>query len=329
MALANEYEKLLRYLEKQEPKKSASSTPKQDPKPELSKKEIASQNTKKLLEEATIDEFADLPTVHINKGNQSKSFDVIKFESLMRSKLIEEYKTRQSYERPYISVSELYVCLRQNYYVRKRYQVDIKSQFHFAYLYMIQKVGNVLHEIFQDLYNFDEVEKSVVSEKFKVKGRLDAVKGNVIYEIKSIDPSKFKGTYIKEHLFQGIIYAYILKTEYDYDIDNVTIVYVLRDLKTIQAFDVKIDMKLAESFLARAPILLSALEANTVPEPIGATKDQCRWCPYKKFCEDDGYSKLIPPYKKTKQKKKPPPTQPQEEKPKQIKKKAPEAKFLL
>jgi CRISPR/Cas system-associated exonuclease Cas4 (RecB family) len=195
---------------------------------------------------------------------------------------------------------------------------------------MIQKVGNVLHEIFQDLYNFDEVEKSVVSEKFKVKGRLDAVKGNVIYEIKSIDPKKFKGTYIKEHLFQGIIYGYILKTEYDYDIDNVTIIYVLRDLKTVQAFDIKIDMNLAESFLARAPILLSALESNSVPETIGATKDQCTWCPYKKFCEDDGYSKIIPPFKKTtqKQKKEPSSKQPNKEREKD-KRKPPEAKFLL
>ena len=133
MELVNEYEKLLRYLENQEPKKSTSRTSKiEKSNPQLTKKELASQNTKKLLEEATIDDFADLPTVHINKGNQSKSFDVMKFETLMRSKLIEEYKTRQSYEKPYISVSELYVCLRQNYYVRKRYQVDIKSQFRFA-----------------------------------------------------------------------------------------------------------------------------------------------------------------------------------------------------
>ncbi len=94
MALANEYEKLLRYLEKQEPRKGASNTsPSAKPKKEPTKKELASQNTKKLLEEATIDDFTDLPTVHINKGNQSKSFDVIKFENLMRSKLIEEYKT--------------------------------------------------------------------------------------------------------------------------------------------------------------------------------------------------------------------------------------------
>ncbi len=328
MALANEYEKLLRYLEKQEPRKGASNTsPSAKPKKEPTKKELASQNTKKLLEEATIDDFTDLPTVHINKGNQSKSFDVIKFENLMRSKLIEEYKTRQSYERPYISVSELYVCLRQNYYVRKRYQVDVKSQYRFAYLYLIQKVGNLLHEIFQDLYNFDEVEKSVVSEKFKVKGRLDAIKGKVIYEIKSIDPPKFKGTYFKEHLFQGIIYAYILKTEYDYEIDNLTIIYVLRDLKTIQAFDIEIDMKLAESFLARGPILLSALDENVVPEVIGATKDQCNWCPYKRFCEDDGFNKITPPYKKKAQKKKK--VEVKKIVQEQPKKKVPEAKFLL
>lgn len=328
MALANEYEKLLRYLENQDSPKSASGSPKKKvEKNPLSKKELASENTKKLLEESTIDDFADLPTVHINKGNQSKSFDVIKFESLMRSKLIEEYKTRQSYERPYISVSELYVCLRQNYYVRKRYQTDIKSQFRFSYLYMIQKVGNLIHEIFQDLYNFDEVEKSVVSEKFKVKGRLDAVKGKVIYEIKSIDPAKFKGTYTKEHLFQGIIYAYILITEYDYTIDNLTIIYVLKDFKTIRAFDVEIDMKLAESFLARAPILLSALESNVVPEPIGATKDQCKWCPYKKFCEKDGFNKVTPPYKKKAQKKQM--VEPKKQEKKEPPQKAPEAKFLL
>jgi len=327
MALANEYEKLLRYLEKQEPQKVASRTPKPEkPKKELTKKELASENTKKLLEEATIDDFADLPTVHINKGNQSKSFDVIKFESMMRSKLVEEYKTRQSYERPYISVSELYVCLRQNYYVRKRYQSDIKSQFRFAYLYLIQKVGNVLHEIFQDLYNFDEVEKTIVSEKFKVKGRLDAIKGKVLYEIKSIDASKFKGVYIKEHLFQGVIYAYILITEYDYEIDNITIVYVLRDLKTIQAFDIELDMNLAESFLTRGPILLSALEENVVPETIGATKEQCRWCPYKRFCEDDGFNKITPPYKKKPPKKK---VVKKEVVKKDVQKKAPEAKFLL
>ncbi len=315
MALANEYEKLLRYLENQDPKRAVPTSKPKVKKAKPTKKDIVSQNTKKMLEEATIDDFIDLPHVHIRKTHQSKSFDIDKFESMMRSKLIEEYKTRQSYERPYIAVSELYVCLRQNYYVRKRYQIDIKSQFQFAYLYMIQKVGNVIHALFQDLYNFTEVEKSVVSEKFKVKGRLDAIKGNTLYEIKSIDPAKFKGTYIREHVFQGLIYAYILITEYAYDIENITIIYVLRNLKTIQAFDIKIDMKLAESFLTRAPILLSALDQSIVPEPIGANKDQCKWCPYKSYCENDGFKNLTLPFMQKEKKK---------EKPKVT-----EAKFLL
>jgi len=326
MALANEYESLLRYLENQEPKKSAAPAPKKKPVKEPTKEELASENTKKLLQEATIDDFIDLPSVHINKKTHSKAFDVAKFEAMMRSKLIEEYKTRQSYERPYISVSELYVCLRQNYYVRKRYQVDIKSQFRFAYLYLIQKVGNLIHEVFQELYNFSEVEKSVVSEKYKVKGRLDAIKGKTIYEIKSIDPSKYKGSYIKEHLFQGIIYAYILTTEYDYEIDTLTIIYVLRDLKTVYAFDIDIDMKLAESFLMRAPILLSALDQNQIPEPIGANEDQCKWCPYKSYCEDDGFNKIPPPFLKKKKKKK---ITQKETTPVKEDKKVSEAKFLL
>jgi len=314
MALANEYEKLLRYLDNQETKGAIPAPKIKKSKPQT-KKEIVSENTKKLLEEATIDDYIDLPHVHVRKTHQSSKFDINKFESMMRSKLIEEYKTRQSYERPYISVSELYVCLRQNYYVRKRYQVDVKGQFKFAYLYLIQKVGNVIHELFQDLYNFTEVEKSVVSEKFKVKGRLDALEGKTLYEIKSIDPTKFKGTYLKEHVYQGLIYAYILITEYGYDIENITIIYVLRDLKTVQAFDIKVDLKAAESFLTRAPILLSALEQSIIPDPIGANKDQCKWCPYKSFCENDGFDKLAPPYMKKERKKESP--------------KIKEAKFLL
>lgn len=303
MALANEYEKLLRYLENQ---KSATSSPqktKVERKQEIHKAKT-SVNTKKLLEEATIDEYSDIPHTHAPTEKGSDGFSVLEFESIMRSKLIEEYKTSRTYERPYISCSELYNCLRQSYYVRKKYQIDISSQFKFSYLYLIQKVGNTIHEIFQNLYNFSEVEKTVVSERFKVKGRVDALKASHLYEIKSIDPSKFNGKFVKEHYFQGLVYAYILITEYDYKIDKITIIYVLRDLKSVRAFDLDVDLKLAEKFLQRAPILLTALEANKPPECIGATADSCRWCPYKEFCEKDSYVKIVPPFlKKTVNKK--------------------------
>jgi len=301
--VSNEYEKLLRYLENE---KTATGPvkPKTERKQEI-KKAKASVNTKKLLEESTIEDFSDIPHTHAKTEKGSDGFSVLEFESMMRSKLIEEHKTSQSYERPYISVSELYHCLRQSYYARKRYQIDITSQFKFSYLYLIQKVGNVIHEIFQNLYNFSEVEKTVVSEKFKVKGRVDAIKGTHLYEIKSIDPGKFKGNFIKEHLFQGLVYAYILITEYGYKIDTITIIYVLRDLKTVRAFDLEVDLKLAEKFLQRAPMLLTALETNVPPEPIGSIKESCRWCPYKEYCKKDE-SKMTPPFmQKKKEKPKP------------------------
>jgi CRISPR/Cas system-associated exonuclease Cas4 (RecB family) len=303
MALENEYEKLLRYLESHDNASGSSKKTKKQRKTEI-KKAKASVNTKKLLEEATIEEFKDIPHTHAASEKGSDGFSVLEFESMMRSKLIEEYKTSQSYERPYISCSELYNCLRQSYYARKRYQISVASQFKFAYLYLIQKVGNTIHEIFQSLYNFSEVEKTVVSEKFKVKGRVDAIKGSHLYEIKSIDPKKFKGSFIKEHYFQGLVYAYILITEYDYKIDKITIIYVLRDLKTVRAFDLPVDLKLAEKFLQRAPVLLTALESNTPPEPIGAVINSCQWCPYKEYCKKDSYSKVAPPFLKTKKKEK-------------------------
>lgn len=303
MTLSNEYEKLLRYLESHQSVKNTQKT-KKERKQEIKKAKI-SVNTKKLLEESTIDDFKDIPHTHNQVEKGSDGFSVLEFESMMRSKLIEEYKTSQSYERPYISCSELYNCLRQVYYVRKRYQIDIRSQFKFSYLYLIQKIGNTIHEIFQNLYNFSEVEKTVVSEKYKVKGRVDAIKGSNIYEIKSIDPGKFKGKFIKEHYFQGLIYAYILTTEYGYTIDKITIIYVLRNLKTIRSFDLDIDMKLAQNFLERASLLLTSLESNSIPEVIGSSNDSCKWCLYKDYCKNDGYDKLVPPFlkKETKTKK--------------------------
>lgn len=311
----NEYEKLLRYFEiektKTGSKRSTSGlqfekvdtlkkVKERIKKPKKKdKKEEVTTNTKKLLEESQIDEYIGIPSHR--KNLPSKGFDVEQFESLMRSKLIEEHKTRQSYERPYISCGELYVCMRQVYYGRKRYQINVSAQYRFSYLYLIQKVGNVIHDIFQELYNFTETEKTIVSEKYKVKGRIDALQGSVLYEIKSIDAEKYTGNYQETHYIQSNIYAHILTTEYDHKIENISLIYVLRNLKKVYVFDLKVDHKLAKEYLERGPILLKDLDNNQIPEPIGATKDQCKYCSYKKYCEKDGHTKIIPPYLKKKQ----------------------------
>jgi len=288
--LNNEFTQLLNYLDQQNKTK----------KKKVTKKE--SNNTKQLIEESKIHSYIPGKTFENPPPKKSKGFDVSKFEAMMRAKLIEEYKKRQSYERPYVSVSELYTCIRSCYYARKNYPVNTKKLFRFSYLYLIQNVGNTIHDIVQKLYSFPESEKTIVSEKFKVKGRLDGISDNYLFEIKSIDVGKFKNQYIKEHYLQAIIYAYILNNEYNYKIHTITIVYVIRNLKKIVPFDLPIDNKLAESLLSRAPILLSSLETNQVPDPFGATKETCKYCLYLKKCKEDKCNELLQPFNRKKKK---------------------------
>lgn len=308
--LSNEYSKLFDYLDyykkssgdsrkKAKPVKQAET--KKSPEGKLDKdkaKQKIAAETLKLLEESKIHSY--IPS-HLPK--KSGGFDVEKFEVLMRTKLIDEHIKLQSYERPYISVSELYVCTRQNYYTRLRYPIDVREKFRFAYLYLIQKVGVEIHNIIEDLYDFTEIEKTIVSEKYKVKGRIDGIRESYLYDIKSIDPEKFKNEYIKEHFYQANIYAYILNSEYEYEIKKVTIVYVSRNLKQIIPFDLPVDDSLAKSHLSRAPLLLKAISKREVVDPIGATNEQCKYCLYKKYCQKDKCIEVVQPFAKKDKKK--------------------------
>jgi len=320
--LSNEYEKLLSYLDA-----NSSKTPIKRKK-EISfkdKKEAVKKSTKKLIEESQIHSYIPPSADPIfQQYNKSVGFDVIAFEKGMRQKLIEEYKKVQTYERPYISVTEICSCIRSNFYNRMKYKVDLKKKFRFSYLYLIQRVGNEIHNIVQDLYNFNETEKTIVSETFKVKGRVDGIRESYLYELKSIDEDKLKGKHIKEHYHQGIIYAYILNTEYEYKIKKIIIVYFIRNLKKVIPFDLPLDNSLAKSLLDRAIILKSSLNKNEVPDPIGATNDQCHWCLFKSYCENDKCRQVLQPWKKSKKVK-----EQKKDSPAEVKRNKKEAVFLL
>ena len=292
--LSNEYKKLLNYLESQNTKKKSPAKEEQQKKVE----KIETSETKKLIEESKIHSY--IPGQTFKKLPDSDGFKIDKFENRLRSKLIEEHKKSQSYERPYISVSELTNCLRQCYYYRMRYPVNLNKLYNFSYLYLIQKVGNQIHSVVQEIYGFSETEKTVVSERFKVKGRVDGIHESFLYEIKSLDADKVVNTYIKEHYLQGLVYAYILNTEYGYEIKTITIIYVKRDLKNVIPFDLPVDEKLAESLLNRAPILKSALETHQIPDPFGASKEHCQYCAFKEQCKNDTPLEILQPFVKKK-----------------------------
>lgn len=295
-SLSNEYQNLLKYFDSQ--KKSPA---KEVLEKKVEKIKVETSETKRLVEESKIHSY--IPGETFKKLPESKGFSIQKFETMMRSKLIEEHKKSQSYERPYISVSELINCLRQCYYYRMRYPVNLNNLYNFSYLFLMQKVGNKIHEVVQEIYGFSEVEKTVVSERYKVKGRVDGIQESFLFEIKSLDANKVVNTYIKEHYLQGLVYAYILNTEYEYEIETITIVYIKRDLKNVIPFDLPVDNKMAESLLSRAPILKSHLATHQIPDPFGATKDHCKFCSFKEQCKDDKPAEILQPFAKKKKKK--------------------------
>jgi CRISPR/Cas system-associated exonuclease Cas4 (RecB family) len=292
--LAHEYDKLSKYLDFH--KKTGGRRVIKPPEDKKVQKVV--DQTKQLLEESQVHSY--IPEI----VRKSRGFDVHKFESLMRSRLIDEYKRIQGYERPYISVGELYTCLRKNYYTRLRFAVDVKEMFRFAYLYLIQRIGNEIHSIVQELYDFAETEKTVVSEKYKVKGRVDGIRDIYLHEIKSFDTGKFSNKYEYDHYLQANIYAYILNSEYGYKLKKVVLIYVLRDLKTIVPFDLPVDEDLAKSHLKRAPLLHAAIEKREPIDPLGATMEHCKYCSFIKFCKNDKCSEVIQPFAKAAKKKK-------------------------
>jgi len=226
---------------------------------------------------------SDIVEANWNPVQESK-FSVPEFESLLRKKLIEDKKRYTNYKRPYISVGELLDCPKKVFFSRMKYPIDLEKEFQFAYLYMILEVGTKIHEIIQDICKFDVVEKTLISKKYGVKGRCDAITKNTLFEFKTIDKNKFKNTYVEDHFLQGSIYSYILTNELNYKIDNICIVYVFRDLRTIKTFDLKPDFKKAENLLCKATVIKSAIKSN-VPPPKTNDKSKCTFCQYKKNCK--------------------------------------------
>ena len=298
--LKDDYANLLDYLENQRKTSEGYALKRRNPL-EVKKEQVA-EATKRLLEDSQIHSY--VPPGAGKKLKKSKGFNVSKFEQMMRAKLIDDFKKMQTYERPYISVGELYTCMRQSYYSRSRYAIDLEEQFRFAWLYMFQRVGDELHAVVQDVYNFTEKEKTIVSEKFKTKGRLDGIREGFLFEIKSVDPDKFEYVVDRSHFLQANVYAHILNTEYNYKIHTVVILYVFRNLKKIVPFDLPIEPPLAQSLLERAPILKNAIDKKIVPDPIGANVSHCQWCSYKKYCEKDKCIEVTQPFNKKKMEKK-------------------------
>lgn len=295
-----EVDNLLKYLEEHgktghvtQPKKIEE---KVEPKIEPVIEQVADQ-TRRIIEECETEEI-------VYPELTSKGFDVTKFKSLERIKLIEDYKRNQSYERPYISVRDICSCIRKVFYERLKYPVDLKKLFQWPNLALLNVVGNSVDEFVKETYDFTEINKVIISEKYKVKGKCDGIKDKYLIELKTTDFDKFKGNYNTFDYYQGLIYAYILNNEYGYSLEWITLVYFIRTFKKDPIpFDLTIDNKLAEKLLTRGPLLHESMLKKIAPDPYGATTEECNFCPYIQYCRADSIIELVQPFKLKEEKK--------------------------
>jgi len=288
----NEFDDILNFLEKQEKiinEKEGSHRNVENPR--KSKKVDKIQPVKKVEKPIKQNESKIINPLEERVMHSGKrGFNSDKLMALMRAEIVkngERYKKFRSKE--YLSVTEIIGCPRMSYYSRKNFTED---KFIYPNLLWIQEVGKTIHKTIQKVYPFDKCEETLISKKFGVKGKYDGIENSSLVELKSLDRAKYTGTYIKDHLYQGVIYVYIMNHEYGYKIDNISIVYIMRDLKDKKppTFNLKPNDALAEKFLNRALLIHKCLAQNKVP-PVNKSEMSCQWCPYKKQCSIEDGSK--------------------------------------
>ena len=240
-------------------------------------------NTKKAKEKNS---FKSYQKNNIIKDNNI-GFDVKRFESLVNSNIINDSNRLTPYNELYISVDELISCLRKCYLQRKKTYVDQKN----PYLFLAKNIENKIRKLIQEIYDFTEIEKNIISEKYKVKGKVDGIKNNNLCMIKIINNDR--DDYIEKHLVEANIYANILNEEYRHKINNLTLIYIPRSLTKIKTFDIKYDSKKSIKYLNYGLLLKESIDQNFIPDDIGKTEEQCLCCPFKNNPCKDFYRKII------------------------------------
>jgi len=242
----------------------------------------------------------DAQTIEIINNFDSKikvpvqpGFDISAFEKILQQELISEYKKYQSFSHPNITFGECTSCIRQQYYKRKKYPLDLNRLFSFSYLFFIKEVNEFLLELVQSVYKFEEVNKIIESKKFNVKGNVHAIdkKTGHLYYFSVIEPENLKEDTKKSHFNIANVQTHILNNEYDYRISNIVLIYLFRNLKKIEKYNAKPDENVSSIFLQNAILLKTALTNNAVPDKIGFTEKECRYCMFKSFCEKEDANK--------------------------------------
>ncbi len=176
-------------------------------------------------------------------------------------------------DRDTIAITEVtFPCLRKAYYDRTRRRLPTPAE-------ALKVLGTEVHTLLQDVLKEEgwdiEVGVSLNLGEFKLVGRVDAVKGDEVIEIKTSNGLKDRA--LESHVLQLQAYMAVLHAKHGY------IVYIDRASGRVRVFRVRPDRYALRIVIKRAKQLHEALANHRAlpPKHAGAW---CALCAYRWNC---------------------------------------------
>jgi len=144
-------------------------------------------------------------------------------------------------------------------------------------------LGNLVHDFLQKevLSGESEVPLVIETKGVKIKGRLDQVDDNFIYEIKSVSTLRFvKEQPQKHHVLQLMLYLKAFKRE------KGKIVYVEKNTFDIIEHEIVFDEKIYDEAVEGFVSVFQSMSKNALPDKT-SEEWACKHCLFKKECDGE------------------------------------------
>lgn len=250
---------------------------------------FSTSNIKKRTYNNVITEWDENNNGQIVQLDDMEKLDVeIIYNKYRKEMTAQMYSILKSSSKKYhFSISELLDCPMKNYYLRTETSFDPNFQPSYPYAIAGQKVGKLTHDEIQRTYNFDNTEVKIDNKDLAITGRIDAIKGDTIYEIKKSDDLKLYPAFVE----QACLYCYLYNKEHNNQIKYFEIVLALSNLKKIESFKFKYDgaaKNMALYKINNINYINKALDENdqsVLKKHLDF--DKCIFCPYTNRCSSE------------------------------------------
>ncbi len=216
--------------------------------------------------------------IDINNDNKL-DFNLDKINIDFKNKLKSEYLFENS---DYNLIDDVIFCLRKLYFKKMNLEINddhIQNEFQ-------KNINNFINNFFNNIYKFDEFNKIIINDKYKIKTNIDFINNNSLIKIILLNNNDFENNFFIENNFNKLnVDAYLLNSEYEYNINNLIFIYIIfNENFNIKIKNRKLNKDLAKNYLNKSLFLNKCVlnkELNLIDFLL---KDECKNCIYFNLC---------------------------------------------